>query len=327
MTTLTDRYVWGVLRAVPEAQRPDLEPEIRALIADALDARSAAGGGEAPAAAERAVLAELGDPEVLAARYTDRSLFLIGPAYFLVWKRLLLTILPIIVPLSAVGVMVAKSLTGDSSLGDVVWAGVSVAFTVTIQLVFWFTVVFAIVERTEGKDIGAATRWTPDHLPALPVPGRINLVEVGLSVAGLVFAAVFIVWQQVAAPIVIDGQAYPVLDPALWSFWLPWFLVVIGLEAVFTGALYLRGRWTWPFAVVNALLAAASAIPAIWLIQTDQVWNPAAVDALTSLGVGGAVGTISTIIAVSVAVIAGWDAVAGFLKAARNARPPAVAPA
>ena len=91
MTTLTDRYVWGVLRAVPEAQRPDLEPEIRALIADALDARSGRPAAEeAPAAAERAVLAELGDPEVLAARYTDRSLFLIGPAYFLVWKRLLL---------------------------------------------------------------------------------------------------------------------------------------------------------------------------------------------------------------------------------------------
>ncbi len=98
MTTLTDRYVWGVLRAVPEAQRPDLEPEIRALIADAMDARVASVAGEAPTAAERAVLTELGDPEVLAARYTDRSLFLIGPAYFLVWKRLLLTILPIIVP-------------------------------------------------------------------------------------------------------------------------------------------------------------------------------------------------------------------------------------
>ena len=80
MTTLTDRYVWGVLRAVPETQRPDLEPEIRALIADALEARSAVDAGEVPAAAERAVLAELGDPEVLAARYTDRSLFLIGPA-------------------------------------------------------------------------------------------------------------------------------------------------------------------------------------------------------------------------------------------------------
>ena len=62
MTTLTDRYVWGVLRAVPEAQRPDLEPEIRAMIADAVDARVASVAGEAPTATERAVLTELGDP-------------------------------------------------------------------------------------------------------------------------------------------------------------------------------------------------------------------------------------------------------------------------
>jgi hypothetical protein len=326
MTTLTDRYVWGVLRAVPEAQRPDLEPEIRALIADAIDARSATAAGEPPAVVERAVLTELGDPEVLAARYTDRTLFLIGPAYFLVWKRLLVMILPIIVPLSAIAVMAARSLTGDTSLGDVLWAGASVAFTVAIQLVFWFTVLFAIIERNEGTSIGDSTGWTPDHLPSMPVPGRLSLIEVALSVAGLVFAAVFIVWQQAVAPIVIDGVSYPILNPALWSFWLPWFLVVIGLELVFTGLLYLRGRWTWTFAVVNAVLAAASAVPAIWLIQTGQLWNPAAVDALTSLGAGGAVAPISAIIAVSVAVIAGWDAVDGFVKAARTPRTSATVP-
>ena len=74
MSTLADRYVWGVLRNVPESQRAELEPEIRALIADAVDARTA--GTEATATVtasaetvERAALTELGDPEVLAARY------------------------------------------------------------------------------------------------------------------------------------------------------------------------------------------------------------------------------------------------------------------
>ena len=62
MSTLTDRYVWGVLRAVPTAQRADLEPEIRALVADAVEARIAA--GVVPAEAERAAIAELGDPSV-----------------------------------------------------------------------------------------------------------------------------------------------------------------------------------------------------------------------------------------------------------------------
>ena len=62
MSTLTDRYVWGVLRAVPEAQRADLEPEIRALVADAVEARAEAADATArPRSARRCM--ELGDPE------------------------------------------------------------------------------------------------------------------------------------------------------------------------------------------------------------------------------------------------------------------------
>lgn len=326
MSTLTDRYVWGVVRAVPESQRPELEPEIRAMIADAIDARMANGSPAEPAdAVERAVLTELGDPEVLAARYTDRTLYLIGPAYFLVWKRLLLTLLPVVVPIVAIVAMAARSFAGDASIGDILAAGFTVAFNVAIQLVFWFTVVFAVIERGELRSAVAGADWTPDRLPVLPAPGRLSLPELGLSVAGLVFAGVFIVWQQVAAPITIDGQSFPVFDPALWSFWLPWFLVVIGLELVFTGALYLAGRWTWPFAVANALLAAAFAVPAVWLIQTDQLFNPAAVDALTTAGYGGAIAPTGLIIAVSIAVISGWDAVDGFLKASRTSRGPVAA--
>ena len=147
MTTLTDRYVWGVLRTVPEGQRAELEPEIRALIADAVEARTAE-RPERPRSRRRPSSArpstELGDPEVLAARYTDRSLVLIGPRFFLVWKRLLLTLLPIVVPIATV---VAHGRPGRRrrqrrrrSSG----AGSPRRSTLSIQLVFWFTLVFAM---------------------------------------------------------------------------------------------------------------------------------------------------------------------------------------
>ena len=65
MTALTDRYVWAVLRGVPAAQRADLEPEVRALVADAIEARTGepAPSGASAEAAERAALTELGDPD------------------------------------------------------------------------------------------------------------------------------------------------------------------------------------------------------------------------------------------------------------------------
>ena len=304
MTTLTDRYVWGVLRAVPEPQRAELEPEIRAMVDDAVEARAAQTGvnREADDAVERAALIELGDPELLAARYTGRSMVLIGPRLFLTWRRLLVILLPIVVPFSALGVVVAQSLAGQTDVRALVGSGVSVAYNVAIQLVFWFTLVFALVDRAGDKslDIG----WTPDQLPALPTTGRLSAVELALSMAALVFAGVFIVWQQVAPADRDRRHRLPVFDPALWSFWLPWFLAVIALEVVFTALLYRAGRWTWPFAVVNALLAAAFAVPAFWLLQSDHLWNPAAVTALQGAGYGGAVAPMGTvIIAISILVI------------------------
>ena len=65
------------MRTVPEKQRADLSAELRASIDDQIDAR--VDDGEAPEAAERAVLTDLGDPDKLAAGYTDRPLHLIGP--------------------------------------------------------------------------------------------------------------------------------------------------------------------------------------------------------------------------------------------------------
>ena len=90
-TTLTDRYVETILRNLPPHQRTDVEQELRASIADAVDDRLAAGTD--PAEAETAVIAELGDPERLAAGYADRPLYLIGPALFLDYRRVLTALL------------------------------------------------------------------------------------------------------------------------------------------------------------------------------------------------------------------------------------------
>ena len=78
--TLTDRYVDAAMRTVPEAQRADLAAELRASIDDQIEARIEQ--GEQQGDAERAVLIELGDPDRLAAQYTDRPLWLVGPRYF-----------------------------------------------------------------------------------------------------------------------------------------------------------------------------------------------------------------------------------------------------
>ena len=121
----------------------------------------------------------------------------------------------------------------------------------------------------------------------MPAPDRMSLGEAIATIAFGLFVLVAIVWVQVASPIVIEGTAYPLFDPATFAWWLWYVLALTVAEIVFAAALYLRGRWTWGFAVVNAVLAAALAIPAVYLIQQNLLLNDelvAAVDAQTTGG-------------------------------------------
>ncbi len=316
MTSLTDRYVRAVLRAVPAGKRADLEPEIRALVADAADAHA----GLAPADAERAALVELGDPDALAARYTDATRFLIGPHLYPEWERLLRLLLPIVPPIAGIAVAAVGWASGKP-VGEAIVSGLGVAFTVVVQLVFWFTLVFAIAERT-GSPIAPMTGrpWSPEELPEVPAPDRMSLGEAIATIVFGLFVLVAIVWVQVASPIVIEGTTYPLFDPATWAWWLWYVLALTVAEIVFAAALYLRGRWTWGFAIVNAVLAAALAIPAVYLIQADLLFNDELVAAIDAKATTDWFSTTMAITVLVIVLVTAIDAVDGFRKAWRTSR-------
>lgn len=318
MTTLTDRYVWAVLRGVPEAQRTDLEPEIRALVADAVEAQVAA--GTASDAGERAALVELGDPDALAARYTDQTRHLIGPGVYPTWSRMLLLLVPLVATIAAVAGMAAATFESGSTIGGVLVAGFGTAFQATIQTAFWFTLVFAIIERVGGPMAVDAEPWTPDRLPDVPAARSMSAFDCAAQAIGLGFTGAFLVWQQVAKPLEHNGVAYPILDPQLTTFWLPFLLVVIGLQIVLTLVRYARGRWTWPIAIANAVLAAAFALPVLWLYLTDRLFDPGLLGVVQDLGLRDALRPLALVIIVGIVVVSAWEAVSGLIRAAREPR-------
>jgi hypothetical protein len=317
MTTLTDRYVWAVLRAVPQGKRPELEPEIRALVADAVDAHA---GHASPDAAERVALTELGDPDALAAQYMDKTRFLIGPRLYPEWERLLLLLLPIVVPIAGIAVGAVAWVSGKP-VGEAIVSGLGVAFNVAVQLTFWFTLVFAIAERT-GSAVAPLTGqpWSPDDLPEVPAPDRLSLGEAIATIAFGVFVLVAIVWVQVASPIVIDGTSYPLFDPTTWAWWVWYVLALTVAEIVFAAALYLRGRWTWGFATANAVLGAALAIPAVYLITESLLFNDELVAAIDAQATAAWFGTTMAITVFAIVLVTVIDGVDGFRKAWRTSR-------
>ena len=262
-STLSDRYLWAVLRAVPSDQRTDLEPEIRALVADAVEAQTA--GGLTAEAAERAALTELGDPGVLASRYTGGPRYLIGPVVYPEWRRLVTLLVSILVPIIAI-VVGSSSLLSGSTIGAAIVSAAGAAFGVALQTVFWITLVMAVVERTTGAGL---TRQDLDTRCAPRRPRRRSdqrgrgRHDAGLRHPGPRRAPV--------GPVRAADRArcvpYPLFDPALWSFWLPWFIVVFVGEVVLSILLLLRGGWTYPFAAINAALGIAFAIPAVYMLQ------------------------------------------------------------
>ena len=322
--TLTDRYVHAMTRGVPDAQRAEVAAELRERIADAVDARMAT--GEPAHDAERAVLGELGDPDRLAADYLGRPLQLIGPKYYLTWWRLIKLLLAI-VPASVAGAVLIATAIDGRGIGEIIGGAVSVTLTTTLHLIFWTTLAFAIIERAAAAGARAGHTpmrgaldepWTVDRLPDLDPSGQTSRAS---AIAEAVFGALFVAFliAQQFNPLLHadDGTPIPLIDPVLWSWFLPWLIVVVAIDIALTIAIVLHGRTSWWSAVGSALTTIAISVPALWLWSTGALLNP---DFLAHVPVGEGTdwrpitGIVVGIVWAGVVV---WDVIDGFRKAWR----------
>lgn len=315
MSTLTDRYVYATTKTVHGDGREELARELRGEIDEMVAART--DQGEPADAAERSALLELGDPDRLAASYAGRPLQLIGPAYFLAWKRLLILLLTWVPATVGIIVAVGGLLDGDPA-GGAVGDGVSTAIELAIQVVFWTTLTFALIDRYASA--ADAPKWSLDDLPELPPPARPPLHETAGAVAGSAVAAGLLVWQELRGVLeTSSGERVPLIDSALWSTWIPVIIAALAAEAVFAILAYRRGGWSFPLAAGNAAAQLAFAIPAIWLLVTDTLLDPRFVAEVDWLQEGNHLHSTSLVVAAVVAVIALAD-IAGKLRAAMRAR-------
>lgn len=313
--SMTDRYVAAALKGVRADQRDDVAAELRGSIADAVDARLAQ--GDTPDAAERAVLVGLGDPMRLAAEYSGRPLYLIGPAFYPDYVRLLRLLVSIVVPIVAV-VVGAASAIGGASVGTILSSALGSSFSVGVQLAFWVTIVFALIERNGVEPRATTSEWDLDDLPELP-DRRIGLGETVASVTGLSLLIWFLLWQPgYQESFDAGGPSIPILDPALSTFWIPALVAVLLASIALELVKYRRGHWTIPLAIVNTALSLAFAIPALWLISSDQLLNPEFLTAVAAGEFAPLVEQVPTVAALVIAVVSVIDIAEGWWKAMRS---------
>ena len=304
--TLTDRYVEVAMRGAAPDARADLELELRGLIDDSIEARLGSGDVD-HATAEVAALTELGDPARLAERYRGRPSHLIGPAYFHQWWRLLRLLLSIVVPIVALLTGIGEAVDGGD-VGEVVSATIVAALMVAVQVSFWTTAVFAVIERVEPEPPTPDREWTPDDLPEV-TSGTISLGDTAMTVVVTVLTIAALFWQRSSTLVTDDGAPVAILEPDNWSFWWPFLIVLLVVEAVLAILAFRRGRWTptlfGQYAAIQVVFAAA----VLWLLSQDRFLNPEFVALLDWGDVGDPDSILNGLIAAGVVVVTLWDLV------------------
>jgi hypothetical protein len=271
-TSLTDRYVDATLHRLPARQRPDIERELRAAILDAVDDR--VGAGTPPAEAERAVLAGLGDPAVLAAGYADRPLHLIGPALYLDYLRLLTALLATVVPAVAAAVGVTSALndgTWSSVLGDTVGAAVTTA----VHIAVWTTLVFAAIERVPALRWAPARPWSLDDLAAPPVrPVRFGEL-IAQAVLLVLCTTAVLVSPVMSTETDAGGRPIGLLSPWLWETGTVYAVIALGVVTLAFSVARRYLSWNVPLAVATSAVRLAGAAALLGLVAGDRLLNPA----------------------------------------------------
>ena len=315
-TTLwTDRYLTAVLRGIPADQREAVDKKLRKKIDGSVLERMV--HGEDPEAAEKVVLRELGDPIRLSATYTGRSLSLIGPKFYPEYIRLLRLLLSIVVPIVAVVVGFTSVLSGEDVWG-VVLAAAGSGFMVGIQVAFWVTLVFALIDRRTDNDRTVTSGWELDDLPEVTV-NRIGLGDTLASITGLSLLVLFLLWQPTyQESFDPGGPSIPILNPELSTLWIPVLIVVLLASITLELFKYRTGKWTVPLAAVNSLLSLSFAFSAIYIIASDQLLNSEFTAAITSRDFSDFVDLIPTMIAWVIAVVTAFDVTEGWWKALRG---------
>jgi len=282
MNDLIDRYVWAIAKDLPGDTRDDVARELRATIEDMVEAR-----GPESDATVREVLVELGDPAELALRYRGKRRYLIGPAVYPLYTRLLRILLLVIVPVVFAATLIERLRAAEEHVLTDIFGAVNAGLLTGVMVTFWTTIVFVILERagvgqdeSSSRDDGA---WDPDSLPPAFEKRQITLADTIFSLVALSLLVVLVLWLRSHSVVQLftgrqwmdaDGGSVPFLDEGLWDFWMPALVAVIAVGMAVEVWKYLSGRWTPPLVITNVLVDVLVAGVVAAILTTQRVIDP-----------------------------------------------------
>lgn len=287
---IIERYLYDVVRRLPEKQRDDIEKELRSLIEDMVEARMEE-TQENREECVKAVLNELGNPAKLAKGYRGENACLISGEYYDSYcfvLKLVLICAGVGLLISAVVSSAVQMVEGQMPLKEIWGENIVNIGNIPMSLVQIFgliTLVYALMERNHVKVTAKDTPWTLEKLPQIPYKKAVisrmdSAVEMIFNV--LVFILFLLVPQLMGAWVSVDGStvAIPLFNLAIWQQVLPLFLICIGAGFVDSLVKLMKGSYCYPVMIVNLVMNTVSFIISFVIFKMFPIWNENFVPAL-----------------------------------------------
>lgn len=254
-----DRYIYAVVKYLPEKDRAEIAEELRANIYDMLGADHSE---------ENIVrtLEEMGSPFRLALSYMGTEQYLIGPKVYHLYLEVLkiVALAAVIVGVLTFTLELITEVGSIRTIGGVVElivGGFATVFNVLVGFLFWVTVVFVIIERTDSADEMIHSLDKPFRVSSLKdIPNlerkKISKVEMVMS---LIFTIVFLylfVYRNELIAVYTQNETIRILNPDIIARYR-FLLLFSGAFSILVSILKLiYGRW-------NELLGVLSSVDAL----------------------------------------------------------------
>ncbi|MCA0172620.1 HAAS signaling domain-containing protein [Bacillus sp. RAR_GA_16] len=271
---LIEVYIGEVTRRLPESSREDIALELHSTIGDMLP--------ESPTEEDvKRVLNELGSPVQMANGFREWPMYLIGPQYFEHYVKLLKIVMPIALTVTFILFMTANVIgyNGTETIGAVFFHllgdAISGLWNTFIQTLFWITLVFVVLERTNVKVTESCYTWSADELTKVTAPPKKKKISKFELFSDLLFAAVGATLYYNAEHllgIIRNGEIdVPFFNnDVLLSYWP---LVSLALLTAVLLALYkmIVGYWTKRLAIANAIHHVFATVVIIIMLLNERL--------------------------------------------------------
>lgn len=213
------------------------------------------------------VLRRFGRPEEIAARYHPPA-YLIGPALFPVFRRVVSVVLGVIAGVTLFGAAVAVGATGAA------WDPLGILgelFSGLLQIFGAFAIVFGVIEYFQRREAfgkpaveavpGAPGAWDVRSLPPVQDDDRAKVGELAGEIVGAIIAIfIFNTLLREGLPFRAnpgsEWQTFELFTPEFWRY-VPWLTALWLLEIALDAYVIARGRWStltrWLEVLLNAL--------------------------------------------------------------------------